>query len=416
MGMKVYNIILLAVMVCIVFLFIGMNVYINAMQDVSSRGYRVDVERAALDIAHDGEEQLNLEKYPSVIQVEKLGALEQEAFFEGGDADYLIRKIEGEYYRFDYIPDENGFRRRIIYGVNLLLGLLSAILFFVLIFMKRYLIKPFHQMRELPYELSKGNLTAPIKENKSGFFGRFLWGMDLLRENLEDQKIAGLKLQKEKKTLILSISHDIKTPLSAIKLYAKAISKNLYDSPEKQADIAESIHEKADEIETYVSQIMKASHRDFINLKVDNGEFYLSQMIEKIAAYYEEKMSLLKIDFDIERFSDCILKGDEDRAVEVLQNILENALKYGDGHKVTIEFSQEEDCRLITVCNSGCTLPGTELLHIFDSFWRGSNTGNNGGSGLGLYICRQLMNKMGGEVFAQCEDGQMKVTAVFSRA
>ena len=97
----------------------------------------------------------------------------------------------------------------------------------------------------------------------------------------------------------------------------------------------------------------------------------------------------------------------------MLQNIMENAVKYGDGRRIAIEFLEEEDCVLVTIKNSGNSLPDTELLHIFDSFWRGSNAGTSAGSGLGLYICRQLMQQMGGDLFAQTLQGQMCVTAVF---
>ena len=92
---------------------------------------------------------------------------------------------------------------------------------------------------------------------------------------------------------------------------------------------------------------------------------------------------------------------------------MENAVKYGDGDKITITFSEEEDCRLITVGNTGCTLPETELLHIFESFIRGTNAEHVGGSGLGLYICRQLMHQMGGEILAQIREGWMYVTVIF---
>ena len=81
-----------------------------------------------------------------------------------------------------------------------------------------------------------------------------------------------------------------------------------------------------------------------------------------------------------------------------------------------MSVSSEENCMLITVKNSGCTLPETELPHVFESFWRGANAGEQKGSGLGLYIARQLMLKMGGEIFAEIVDGEMCVTAVFVKA
>ena len=104
----------------------------------------------------------------------------------------------------------------------------------------------------LPYELSKGNLTTPIKETKNRFFGKFLWELIFSVKTSNSKSSGELEMQKEKKTLLLSLSHDIKTPLSAIKLYSAALSKNLYSDAEKQHKIAESITEKADEIEGYV--------------------------------------------------------------------------------------------------------------------------------------------------------------------
>lgn len=149
-----------------------------------------------------------------------------------------------------------------------------------MLYVKAKIIAPFDRLKDVPYELSKGNLTAPMQESKSRFFGRFIWGVDLLRENIEEQKKRELQLQKEKKTLLLSLSHDIKTPLSAIKLYAKALSKGLY--PDRQHEIAENINAKADEIENYVNQIITASKEDFLSLEVKFGEFYLSELVTNI--------------------------------------------------------------------------------------------------------------------------------------
>lgn len=91
---------------------------------------------------------------------------------------------------------------------------------------------------------------------------------------------------------------------------------------------------------------------------------------------------------------------------------MENAIKYGDGRSICITISDEEDHKLITISNSGNTLPDTEISHIFDSFWRGSNAGKVNGNGLGLYICRRLMNEMGGDIFAEIRGDMFCVTVV----
>ncbi len=327
---------------------------------------------------------------------------------------HSIRAVE--LYRFDYRANGYSNKAHLVGIVNAVLGTMAILFIAVMLYIKFAILAPFERLSSIPYELSKGNLTAPMKETKNRYFGKFLWGIDILRENIEQQKQRELEMQKEKKTLLLSLSHDIKTPLSAIKLYSAALSKNLYSDAEKQHKIAENINEKADEIEGYVSQIITASREDFFSLEVNMGEFYLSELVEKIAGYYKEKLALIKTDFIIGKYKNCLLSGDLSRSVEVMQNIIENALKYGDGRRVELIFPKDDECVQIAIMNGGCTLEKDDLPHIFESFWRGANAGNIGGNGLGLYICRQLMRKMNGEIFAKIDNDIITVTTVFARA
>ncbi len=390
---------------------IGINTAILHGDSYNSRRYMVEIERAAKEI---GElKSIDLEKYPLIHEIEKSSEITDD-FLAGSNYDYVIRKIDNIYYRFDYIR-EDATDKRLLLLVNLIMAIASVLIFGMFVFVKHIILKPFNRLTTVPYELAKGNLNVPLKENKSRFFGRFVWGLDLLREKLEKQKKEELDLQKEKKTLILSISHDIKTPLSAIKLYSKALSKNLYRDENKKQEIYEILGKKADEIEAFVSDIILASREDFLRLTVNSGEFYLKELMKAVESYYGEKLEINRTEFLIYKYSDCILKGDFDRSVEIIQNIIENAIKYGDGSFIGIDFIDEEDCRLISVINSGATLKESELPHIFDSFWRGSNSEGNYGSGLGLYICRQLIKKMGGDIFACIEGDMVKVTVVFRK-
>lgn len=147
----------------------------------------------------------------------------------------------------------------------------------------------------------------------------------------------------------------------------------------------------------------------------ENGEFYFSDLINTITAYYSEKAALVKTDFIVHEYRNCLIFGDLDRGIEVLQNVIENALKYGDGKRIELLFPDNDEGVLISVKNSGCTLETSDLPHIFESFWRGANSKNIRGSGLGLYICKKLMHKMNGEIFAEISGDSIIVTAVFGR-
>lgn len=415
--MRKFNAIIICIIAVIGLIFAGANIYLVNIQSNSNREYNVEINRIQLSIENKEKIDLSSCRYIKNVSVmpKNAGEEEKENFYNP-DSAYCIRIIGDKTYRFDYEQNNEKEYFKNIVVVNICLGIMAAAVLCVLLYIRSKIIKPFNEIKNLPYELSRGNLTSGLKESKSRYFGRFVWGLDLLRESLEQQKTKGLQLQKEKKTLVLSISHDIKTPLSTIKLYSKALAKNLYDSEEKRTEIAENINKKADEIENYVSDIIAASQNDFLNIEVNNSDFYLEDLIQKIENYYKEKLSLIKTGFEIREYNNCLLKGDIDRTLEAVQNVIENAVKYGNGESIILSFDNEEGCTLLTVRNSGCTLLSNEMPHIFDSFWRGSNSEGKEGSGLGLYICREIMRKMDGEIFAKIVDNDMCVTIVLRQA
>ena len=372
--MRAFDKVYIITVILIIILFAGFNI---AMADYNisqgSRQYRVEIKRAALEIEEKGYNGIDISKYKYITNIQKYN---NNGSFYNVNSDYYICVINGLLYRFDYIADGSG-NTGIIIQADIIIIIMAAVVVAVFTFVRQKILLPFEELSELPYELSKGNLVIPLKENKNRYFGKFLWGLDLLRENTMEQKQRELKLQKDKNTLLLSISHDIKTPLSAIKLYSKAFLTNLYKDSAKQREIAEKINKKTDEIEKFVSQIAKASGEEYLSLDVNADEIFLSSVINKIAGYYNEKLGLVNIKFDIGEYTDCLIYGDTSRAAEVVQNIIENAIKYGDGDIISIDITEEDGCILVAVRNSGNNLPETELPHIFDSFWRGSNAESN---------------------------------------
>ena len=380
--MKSFIKLAVAVIATLALFFAGANIVLhNESKGDAGRPYRVEAQRIAAKIENGEDYSLDDYRYITNVEVQQNG-------FEGGDSDYLVREINGRLYRFDYSYQTDNAAA--IVSFNICFGITAAFVLLLLLYLFIRIIRPFEKISAYPTELAKGNLTAPLKDSKSKYFGKFLWGLDLLREKLERQKTAELALQKQNKTMVLSLSHDIKTPLGVIELYAKALEKDLYKDEKKKKEIAKSINSKCEEIRGYVNDIVKASGEDFLDFEVENGEFYLSELMNSICSFYTEKLALLKINFSVDSFSD------------------------GDGKEISISFSREDECQLVHIRNSGCTLSEDELPHIFDSFWRGSNVGSNSGSGLGLYICRTLMHRMNGDIFAQTEDGYMIVTAVFA--
>ena len=379
-------------------------VVFTTMNNQKDREYRVDIKR--VENALKAGENPNADDYKYITVI-----VEYDENYKT-NSDYAVVNANGKQYSIEYTNESTSLAPVFM---NVGMGVTLLLTAGVLIYIDNKVLKPFNKISNYSTELAKGNLTNPMKEEKSKHFGQFVWGMDMLRETLEENKKHELKLQKDKKTLILSISHDIKTPLSAIKLYTKALKEDIYDTPEKKAEALNGIEKNVGEIEHHVSDIVTASKEDFLNLTVKQGEAYLANILGKIEILYKEKFSTLHTEFSIGPFENVLVKGDEDRLEEVLQNILENAIKYGDGRYVKIEIGEEENYKLIAVTNSGCSIKENEIPHLFDSFYRGSNVSNKEGSGLGLYIAKTLMHMMNGDIFAKINGDEFTVVTVVKK-
>lgn len=382
-----------------------LNLFLVGVKDRNEGIYRVEAKRLADEMAKTG--TYDLEKYPHVTGVFTGNELYR------SDEHYLIIEAGGTLYRVEYTVGngQNG-----IAAINCVFGALFLLMIGLLYYIREHVIVPFGRLNDVPKELARGNLAVPIPEEKSRFFGKFAWGVNLLRESIEDARKKEITMQRDKKLLLLSLSHDIKTPLSAIKLNAKALARGLYKDEEKRRAAALRINTRADEIERFVSEITRAASEDLMNFEVTQGEAFLSAVISRIEARYAPQLATSGTEFVVQKYDDCILSCDPDRLAECLQNLMENAIKYGNGRRIEISFDKMDGCELITVSNTGCTLEAKELPQIFESFHRGNNADKVQGNGLGLFICRRLMGLMSGEVYAGIRDEYFCITLVVKMA
>ncbi len=401
--MKAFKRLCIAVIIVFFLLAAVLNLFLMGAKDRNEGIYRVEAKQLADEIAETG--NYELKKYPHITGVFKADDCE----LYTSNEHYLIIEAGGMLYRVEYIV---GNGQHSIVAINCVFGALFLLMIGLLYYIWRHIIVPFGRLNDVPQELARGNLAVPIPEEKSRFFGKFTWGVNLLRESIEDSRKKEITMQRDKKLLLLSLSHDIKTPLSAIKLNAKALARGLYKDEEKRRAGAESINTRADEIERFVSEITKAASEDFMSFEVTQGEAFLSDIITRINARYAPQLAMSETEFAIQKYNDCILSCDPDRLAECLQNLIENAIKYGDGRRIEISFDKMDGCELITVSNTGCTLEAKELPQIFESFHRGNNADRVQGNGLGLFICHRLMGLMNGEVYADIRDECFYITLV----
>lgn len=424
--MKKYDRLIFLSIVLYLVLAAGAGGLLRKQKRENSQLYKVEINRLLADIqTEDDLINLDLSKYREVEAVSYLPVSKTDRqiisdFYQGTNGRmYMVFPLYGEskgqevlsgYLRFDYKKADDTAGVLLLVEIVLLLMELSVLA--VLYYFRHHLIGPFERMQDMAYELSKGNLQGEMKTEKSQLFGKFVWGMNALKDELQVSRNRELQLQKEKKLLLLSLSHDIKTPLHMITLYTRALADGIYSTGEEQAIVYKQIEDKTAQIETFVSEIMKASTEDILHIEVKKGEFYFRELVQWIQTVYGEKCQLRKCQLAIEEYQDRIFSGDINRLMEMFGNIFENAFKYGDGRRIEISFYEEDYCQLVRVFNTGSPVSEKEFVHLFDSFFRGENTRGQQGNGLGLYICREIMHKMDGEIFAECETDGMAFTVV----
>lgn len=446
--MRNYNKLVVLSLVVYVVMAVSAAAILETQQDEKGKFYRVEINRILAELEKDtdviekeGLEAAELHGYQEVRSIAYLPADEtdREAVgnFYGGAGGMqsmifpLYKNIRSDtlsdaalmpgaggeqtghiigYLRFDY--QRTGSGRRLFFLVQGALALMEVFLLGVLFYLKRHLIQPFDRMQDMTYELSKGNLQGDVKADKNKYFGKFLWGLSELKDALRVSRKRELELQREKKLLLLSLSHDIKTPLSMIKLYAKALEDGMYPTARERQNAYCQIGEKAAQIENFVGEIVRASREDIVQIEVEKGEFYLRELVQWVESVYGEKCALRKCALTVGTYQNRIFQGDLNRLMEVFENLFENAFKYGDCREIRISFYEEDYCQLIRVFNTGEPVTEKEYVHLFDSFFRGENTRGQPGNGLGLYICREIMHKMDGDIFAECGEGGMAFVVV----
>ena len=273
------------------------------------------------------------------------------------------------------------------------------------LYLKKRVVDPFNKMQDFASEVAAGNLDAPLKMDRGNVFGAFTGAFDIMRDELRASKLREAEAVNARKELVAQLSHDIKTPVTSIKAMADVMELSAKDEEEKET--IRSINAKADQIDNLVSNLFHATLEELEHLEVKLGEVTSIDIAHFISeADYKKKCEKFTIE-------DAVVQADPLRLNQVINNIFANSYKYADT-KMTVRSRVEKGIDqarflLIEIGDQGGGVPEEELETIFGKFKRGSNADGKDGAGLGLYISRYLMEKMGGEITASNKGGGLLV-------
>ena len=273
------------------------------------------------------------------------------------------------------------------FAVLLLLLPLIPILIYTA-YLNHAVLKPFRRMKDFTRHIAMGDLDFPLPMDRKHVFGAFTESFDIMRDQLREARFKEAEANRSKKELVASLSHDIKTPVASIKLTSELLLVTEKEAPVRER--LQTIYQKSDQIDHLITNMLQASLDELGELTVNLSEAS-SRLVEAMIrdADYCGRISSFTL-------PGCILLIDPFRLEQVIGNILNNAYKYA-GSDINVVSDLTEDGLRVEFMDYGKGVPDEELPSLFTKFFRGSNSGKKAdGSGLGLYISKNLMERMGG--------------------
>lgn len=255
-------------------------------------------------------------------------------------------------------------------------------------------LRPFERMKQFAEKIAQGNLDFPLEYTRSGYFGAFTWAFDSMRKEIVRARACEKEAIENNKTVIATLSHDIKTPIASIRAYAEGLEAGLDNTPEKRQRYVSVLMKKCDEVSRLTNDLFLHSLSDLDKLQISEKEVELCAFLENAVA----ELSGEKGDLCLKKPETAVfVMADPVRLLQLLENLVGNARKYA-GSSIDLTLFRQEGMAVLSVRDYGDGLDDEDVPFIFDKFYRGKNCGTEPGSGLGLYIVKYLTERMGGTV------------------
>lgn len=281
-----------------------------------------------------------------------------------------------------------------LYIAILLIGTGAVVYLFLVFFYVYYtILRPFDKLKGFAQSLACGNFDIALNYERSNYFGAFTWAFDLMRREITRARACEQEAVDNNKTVIATLSHDIKTPIASIRAYAEGLEANMDSTALKRAHYLNVIMKKCDEVTKLTNDLFLHSISDLDKLKVVTEEVelcgYLAHIIEEINGEQGD------VFFEKPCFC-AYVNIDRNRLQQLFENLINNARKYAKT-RIDVTVKKGDDSVSVSFRDYGPGVLGEDMPFLFDKFYRGRNCGKEQGSGLGLYIVRYIAEQMKGE-------------------
>lgn len=295
----------------------------------------------------------------------------------------------------------------LVTGVMILIFVCAALTLWVY----RSVLRPLSKLQEATRKIRDGNLDFTLEVEEDDEIGELCQDFEEMRIRLKENAEEKIQYDIENKELISNISHDLKTPITAIKGYVEGIMDGVASSPEKLDKYIRTIYNKANDMDRLIDELTFYSKIDTNKIPYEfnkiNVNSYFGDCVEEVGLDMDSRN--IELGYFNYVSDDVVVIADAEQMKRVINNIISNSVKYMDKPKgiINIRIKDVEDFIQIEIEDNGRGIAAKDLPCIFDRFYRTDSSRNSsqGGSGIGLSIVRKIVEDHGGRIWATSKEG-----------
>lgn len=301
-------------------------------------------------------------------------------------------------------------RLTLIQTVIVIVGIVFIGTTLLTVWLYKSIVKPIGELKLAAERMKNGDLDFSVESEAEDEIGELFTTFEEMRVRMKEQIEVGMQYERESKELMSNISHDLKTPITAIKGYVEGVLDGVADTPEKQEKYFRTIYSKANDMEKMIEELFLYSKLDsnsetysFARVNLND---YFEDCIEEISVDLEER----NIDLGFFNYADkdVLIIADPEKLKRVITNIINNSAKYIGDKKgiINIRIHEEAEFVQVEIEDNGKGIAKKEIPRIFERLYRTDASRNSaqGGSGLGLSIAKKIVEEHGGRIWATSKE------------
>ena len=306
-------------------------------------------------------------------------------------------------------PQTREFLGEMLVSVILIMAMTCS---FLLAWIYRSILTPIETLKKATRNIRDGNLDFEVEIGDNDEIGELCADFEEMRIRLKESTEEKVVFDSQNKELISNISHDLKTPITAVKGYVEGLLDGVADTPEKQEKYLRTIYNKANDMDRLINELTFYSKIDTNRIPYTfnkiNVKEYFDDCFEDIGM--EMSQQQVALSYDNKVAPDVMVIADAEQIKRVINNIVGNSVKYMDKQEksIAIRVMDVGDFVQVEIEDNGRGIAAKDLPYIFDRFYRTDTSRNSskGGSGIGLSIVHKIMEDHGGKVWATSKEGE----------